>query len=95
MHRRAFLPALALGAALSGAVPLAQTVVLTSSKDNTLIEQPQLAARLSAGARQTGAHYDIQAFVRKMEQLYVLLHETSRASKRRSVLQADLSFLTS
>jgi len=62
---------------------------------STLIEQPQLAARLSAGARQTGAHYDIQAFVRKMEQLYVLLHETSRASKRRSVLQADLSFLTS
>jgi hypothetical protein len=30
-----------------------------------------------------------------MEQLYVFLHETSRASKRRSVLQADLSFLTS
>jgi glycosyltransferase involved in cell wall biosynthesis len=61
----------------------------------TLIEQPELAARLSAGARVTGAHYDIQAFVRKMEQLYVFLHETSRASKRRSVLQADLSFLTS
>ena len=60
----------------------------------TLIEQPDLAARLSAGARKTGAHYDIQAFVRKMEQLYVLLHETSRASKRQSVLQADLSFLT-
>jgi glycosyltransferase involved in cell wall biosynthesis len=62
---------------------------------DTLIEQPELAARLSAGARLTGAHYDIQTFVRKMEQLYVFLHETSRASKRRSVLQADLSFLTS
>ena len=60
----------------------------------TLIEQPELAAGLSAGARQTGARYDIQAFVRKMEQLYVLLHDTSRASGRRSVLQADLSFLT-
>jgi glycosyltransferase involved in cell wall biosynthesis len=60
----------------------------------TLIEEPELAARLSAGARETGTHYDIQAFVRKMEQLYVLLHETSRASKRQSVLQADLSFLT-
>jgi glycosyltransferase involved in cell wall biosynthesis len=58
-----------------------------------LIEQPALAAELSAGARATGARYDIQAFVRKMEQLYELLHETSRASKRRSVLSADLGFL--
>ena len=62
---------------------------------STLIEQPALAARLAAGARQTGARYDIQAFVRKMERLYVLLHESSRASKRRAVLQADLSFLES
>jgi glycosyltransferase involved in cell wall biosynthesis len=62
---------------------------------STLIEQPALAARLAAGARETGARYDIQAFVRKMERLYVLLHESSRASKRRAVLQADLSFLKS
>jgi glycosyltransferase involved in cell wall biosynthesis len=62
---------------------------------SALIEQPDLAGRLSAAARVTGARYDIQAFVRKMERLYVLLHETSRTSKRRSVLQADLSFLTS
>ena len=62
---------------------------------STLIEQPELAAKLSAGARETGTHYDIQAFVRKMERLYLLLHETSRASKRRSALQADLSFLSS
>lgn len=60
----------------------------------TLIDQPALAAQLTAGARETGTHYDIQAFVTKMERLYVLLHETSRASGRRSVLQADLSFLT-
>lgn len=59
----------------------------------TLIEQPDLAARLAANARETGTHYDIMAFVRKMERLYVLLHETSRATKRRGVLQADLSFL--
>jgi len=59
----------------------------------TLIEQPDLAARLAASARETGTHYDIMAFVRKMERLYVLLHETSRATKRRGVLQADLSFL--
>jgi glycosyltransferase involved in cell wall biosynthesis len=61
----------------------------------TLIDQPELAAQISAGARETGTHYDIQAFVNKMERLYVLLHETSRASKRRSVLQADLGFLAS
>lgn len=61
----------------------------------TLLEQPDLAARLSAGARATGARYDIQAFVTKMERLYVLLHETSRATKRRGVLDADLGFLAS
>jgi glycosyltransferase involved in cell wall biosynthesis len=61
----------------------------------TMIEQPDLASRLAANARQTGTGYDIQAFVTKMERLYVLLHETSRASKRRSVLQADMSFLAS
>jgi len=60
-----------------------------------LIEQPQLASALAAGARTTGAHYDIQAFVHKMERLYVLLHETSRATKRKGVLQTDLSFLAS
>jgi glycosyltransferase involved in cell wall biosynthesis len=67
---------------------LAQAVCL-------LIEQPQLASALAAGARATGAHYDIQAFVHKMERLYMLLHETSRATKRRGVLQTDLSFLAS
>ena len=60
-----------------------------------LIEQPQLGSALAAGARTTGAHYDIQAFVHKMERLYMLLHETSRATGRRGVLQADLSFLAS
>jgi hypothetical protein len=29
-----------------------------------------------------------------MERLYDILHETSRATKRAGVLQADLSFLT-
>jgi len=61
---------------------------------NRLIEQPGLAASLSAGARQTGSHYDIGAFVRKMERLYLLLHETSRRTGRAGVLQADLGFLT-
>ena len=38
------------------------------------------------------ASYDIAAFVRKMERLYQLLHEPSRATKRQGILQADLSF---
>jgi glycosyltransferase involved in cell wall biosynthesis len=58
-----------------------------------LIEDRPLAARLADGARATGQRYDIAAFVRKMERLYVLLHETSRASKRQSALTLDLSFL--
>jgi len=61
----------------------------------TLIEDPALAAALGAEASRTGARYDILAFVRKMEQLYVLLHETSRTSGRTSVLSADLGFLSS
>jgi len=60
----------------------------------TLIEQPVTAAALAANARQTGARYDIGVFVRKMERLYEILHETSRATKRAGVLRADLSFLT-
>lgn len=60
----------------------------------TLIEDPARAARLSQGARQTGAKYDIAMFVRKMERLYEILHQTSRATGRAGVLQADLGFLT-
>ena len=54
-----------------------------------------LRARLSAHARQTGAGYDIDRFVRKMETLYTLLHQTSRPTRRGGILAADLSFLTS
>jgi glycosyltransferase involved in cell wall biosynthesis len=59
------------------------------------IDAPELRARLSAEARQTGRQYDIDAFVRKMERLYLLLHDVSRKTKRRGVVRADLSFLTS
>jgi glycosyltransferase involved in cell wall biosynthesis len=59
-----------------------------------LIDQPALAARLAASAARTGAQYDIGAFVRKMERLYEILHETSRATGRAGVLRADLGFLT-
>lgn len=58
-----------------------------------LVEQPDLAASLGAEARKTGARYDIAAFVRKMERLYVMLDETSRATGRAGILQADLGFL--
>ena len=59
-----------------------------------LIETPRLAASLAQGAKLTGAKYDIAVFVRKMEQLYEILHRTSRATGRAGVLQADLRFLT-
>jgi glycosyltransferase involved in cell wall biosynthesis len=59
------------------------------------IDHPAERVRLGAAARATGRQYDIGAFVRKMERLYTLLHETSRATKRKGILRADLSFLTS
>ena len=59
-----------------------------------LIDRPEDRAHLSVSARVAGRQYDIAAFVRKMERLYDLLHEVSRKTKRRGVLEADLSFLT-
>jgi glycosyltransferase involved in cell wall biosynthesis len=61
-----------------------------------LIDRPEERARLAAAARVTAQRYDITAFVRKMEQLYVLLLDSSRATsavRRRQPLSADLSFL--
>jgi glycosyltransferase involved in cell wall biosynthesis len=58
------------------------------------MDDPALRQRLGAEAAITGRQYDIALFVRKMERLYTLLHETSRATRRRGVLAADLSFLT-
>jgi glycosyltransferase involved in cell wall biosynthesis len=59
-----------------------------------MMERADERRRLGEGARVTGRQYDIAAFVRKMEQLYVLLHETSRATRRRTILTHDVSFLT-
>ena len=52
-------------------------------------------ARVNLGrnARKTGASYDIGRFVRKMERLYVLMHELSRPTHRQGVARADLRFL--
>ncbi len=59
-----------------------------------LIDDPAVRARLGRAARGTGARYDIQLFVRRMERLYDILHETSRATRRAGILTADLDFLT-
>ncbi len=58
-----------------------------------LANNPSERQRLGTNARRTGAAYDIDLFVRKMEQLYRLLVETSRATKRAGILRADLGFL--
>jgi glycosyltransferase involved in cell wall biosynthesis len=58
------------------------------------MDRPDERARLGSAARETGRRYDIDAFVRKMERLYQLLHQVSRASRRQGVLAADLAFLT-
>jgi len=57
------------------------------------IDHPAERARLSLAARETGKKYDIDAFVRKMERLYALMHQVSRPTHRRGVTEADLSFL--
>lgn len=59
----------------------------------SLMDRPEERARLSAAARVTGREYDIATFVRKMERLYGILHDVSRRTRRRGVLDADLSFL--
>jgi glycosyltransferase involved in cell wall biosynthesis len=59
-----------------------------------MADEPVTRTRLSAAARVAGQQYDIAAFVRKMERLYEVLHEVSRATHRKGVLMSDLSFLT-
>jgi glycosyltransferase involved in cell wall biosynthesis len=60
-----------------------------------LMADPAERTRLGDAARVTSRQYDIATFVSKMERLYDLLHRVSRATHRRGVLAADLSFLTS
>jgi glycosyltransferase involved in cell wall biosynthesis len=58
-----------------------------------LAGDPTARAALAANARLTGARYDIDVFVRKMERLYELLHRSSRATRRGVIPRADLAFL--
>ena len=60
-----------------------------------LLEQPARSPRTSSKKRERPASATTsRAFVRKMERLYELLHETSRATGRAGILKADLGFLT-
>lgn len=59
-----------------------------------MMDHPEERRRLGEGARMTSRSYDITAFVRKMERLYELLHDTSRGTRRRTVVTSDVSFLT-
>jgi glycosyltransferase involved in cell wall biosynthesis len=73
-------------------VPKADASALAGAIE-TLLENAALRESLTAEARKTGQRYDIAAFVRKMERLYELLHETSRATGRAGILKQDLGFL--
>ena len=59
-----------------------------------LLGDPQRRAELAAAAGATGAAYDIGVFVRKLERLYELMDATRRTTRRRSVAEQDLGFLT-
>ena len=57
------------------------------------IEHPDERESMSARAREAARDFDINAFVRKMERLYPLLHDLSRPTRRQGILREDLSFL--
>jgi glycosyltransferase involved in cell wall biosynthesis len=61
----------------------------------SLLHDADAARALAAGARRTGASYDIDVFVRKMERLYTLLQTTPRSARRAGLSRTDLAFLTS
>ncbi len=70
------------------AAALAQAVCM-------LIEQPQLAAALAAGARTTGAHYDIRPSSARWSGSTSCYTRPRARPGVAGVLQADLSFLAS
>jgi glycosyltransferase involved in cell wall biosynthesis len=58
-----------------------------------LVRDPAARAALGAHARTTGARYDIDVFVHKMERLYRLLDEAARSRRRSPIPRAELAFL--
>lgn len=58
-----------------------------------LIDDAPARAALGARARQTGTRYDIDVFVRKMEQLYELLHDRAGRQGRSTIPPGELAFL--
>ena len=59
-----------------------------------LLGDPSRRTELAAAARRTGVGYDITTFVRKMERLYRLMHDSRHNRARRGLAEADLSFLS-
>jgi glycosyltransferase involved in cell wall biosynthesis len=60
----------------------------------TAIDDEAARSAKAAAALEAGRHYDIAAFVRKMERLYEILHRVSKPTKRQGILREDLSFLS-
>jgi glycosyltransferase involved in cell wall biosynthesis len=101
--------ALAAGKAIVSSDADGLVDVLTSGRDARIVPKRDASAlagaivalmddaderlRLASNARLTGERYDIGTFVRRMERLYTILHDVSRATHRRGILEADLSFL--
>ena len=59
-----------------------------------LLGNPDRREDPAGAARRTGAGYDITTFVRKMERLYRVMHESRGQRARRGIAEADLSFLS-
>ena len=60
------------------------------SGSSTRSNSPDERAAMGARAREAGRSFDINAFVRKMERLYPMLHQLSRPTHRRGILEQDL-----
>jgi glycosyltransferase involved in cell wall biosynthesis len=59
-----------------------------------LLGDPDRREKLAGAARRTGVGYDITTFVRKMERLYCIMHESRNKLARRGLAETDLSFLS-
>jgi len=60
----------------------------------SLLGDPARRQQLGSRARVTGAGYDIESFVLKMERLYRLMHEVSGPTRRAAVAREKLDFLS-